>query len=94
VNVAVLLIATLAGLGIAAVTRDWIPPFRRGSIARPRLWGYGTLVSDAGLAAFIFLGPYQGPNARPAPFAVAGGIVLAAGVIVQSAAARPTKNAS
>ncbi|MDV9176617.1 hypothetical protein R6V09_41640 [Streptomyces sp. W16] len=97
-TVAVLLIAGLAVVGIGAITRGWTPLVRRHSIARPRLWGYGMLVSDAGLAAFVFCGPFQSPgDSRLAPFAVVGGIVAAAGVLVQSAAARPTnptKNAS
>lgn len=97
-TLAALLIAALAGVGIGAITRGWTPLVRRSSIARPRLWGYGILVSDAGLAAFVFFGPFQSPgDSRLASFALVGGIVVAAGLVVQNAAARPakpTKNAS
>ncbi|WP_405863202.1 hypothetical protein OG407_33185 [Streptomyces sp. NBC_01515] len=97
-TLAVLLIAVLAGVGLGAVTRGWTPLARRNRIVRPRLWGYGILVSDAGLAACVFFGPFQGPDdSRLAPFAVVGAVVVFAGVLVQGAAldlAKPTKNAS
>ncbi|WP_043674815.1 hypothetical protein [Streptomyces xylophagus] len=98
VTLAALLIAVLAGVGIGAVARGWTPLVRRNSVARPRLWGYGILVSDAGLAAFVFFGPFQSPgDSRLAPFAVVGGVVLAVGILMQSAAVdrhKPTKTAS
>ncbi|MFI5878241.1 hypothetical protein [Streptomyces sp. NPDC051554] len=97
-TLAVLLIAVLAGVGLGAITRGWTPLARRNRIVRPRLWGYSILVSDAGLASYVFFGPFQGPDdSRLAPFAVVGAVVVFAGVLVQGAAlnpAKPTKNAS
>ena len=95
-TLAALLIAVLAGAGVGAVTRGWTPLVRRNRIARPRLWGYGLLVSDAGLAGLIFVGPYLSPQAHGG-LAVAGTFVMIAGIVVQQVAARParpTKNAS
>ncbi|WP_427920173.1 hypothetical protein [Streptomyces sp. cg40] len=102
VAVAVLLIAVLAVVGVGAITRGWTPLVRRRSIARPRLWGYGILVSDAGLAWFIFFGPYPSPHSHGL-LAMAGTLVMIAGIFVQQAAWKPgesgesgapTKNAS
>jgi hypothetical protein len=96
VGVAALLIAVLAGVGAGAITRGWTPLVRRNRIARPRLWGYGILVSDAGLAGLIYFGPYSSPHSL-GPLAVAGMCVAITGIVVQQVAARPAnpkKNAS
>ncbi|MEV6509099.1 hypothetical protein AB0M61_23650 [Streptomyces sp. NPDC051642] len=99
VGVAALLITVLAGVGLGAITRGWTPLVRRDRIARPRLWGYGILVSDAGLAGLVYFGPYSTPHSH-GPLAVTCTGVSIAGIVVQQAAARPgkpakpTKNAS
>ena len=89
-TLAALLIAVLAGAGVGAIARGWTPLVRRNRIARPRLWGYGLLVSDAGLAGLIFFGPYLSPHAHGG-LAVAGTFVMIAGIVVQQVAARPAK---
>ncbi|MFJ8022124.1 hypothetical protein [Streptomyces sp. NPDC096311] len=42
--VAILALAICFGPGLAAVTTAWLFPWLRGSIARPRLWGWGQLM--------------------------------------------------
>lgn len=38
---AILAVTICFGPGLAAVTTAWLFPWLRGSIARPRLWGWG-----------------------------------------------------
>ncbi|MFE2418468.1 hypothetical protein [Streptomyces hokutonensis] len=89
-TVAVLLIAVLAVVGVGAITRGWTPLVRRRGVARPRLWGYGILVSAAGLAWSTFFGPYLSPHSHGF-LALAGTFVMAAGILVQRAAVEPGK---
>ncbi|WP_143670775.1 hypothetical protein [Streptomyces sp. OV198] len=42
--VAILAATICFGPGLAAVTTAWLFPWLRGSIARPRLWGWGELM--------------------------------------------------
>ncbi|GHD60264.1 hypothetical protein GCM10010317_052320 [Streptomyces mirabilis] len=48
--VAILAVTICFGPGLAAVTTDWLFPWLRGSIARPRLWGWGELMAVADLS--------------------------------------------
>jgi hypothetical protein len=41
---AILAVTICFGPGLAAVTTAWLFPWLRGSIARPRLWGWGELM--------------------------------------------------
>jgi hypothetical protein len=94
--VAALVLAAVGCVGIGAITHGRTPLAGRRRIARPRRWGYGLLVSDAGLAGFIYFGPYPSPHSHPY-LAVACMVVAFVGIFVQQAAARPakpTKNAS
>ncbi|MFI5962549.1 hypothetical protein ACIA8J_10315 [Streptomyces asoensis] len=50
-------VTVMGALGLAGVTRGWVPPLGRGTVLRPRLWGAGALMSAAGLGSFMFLGP-------------------------------------
>jgi hypothetical protein len=87
---AVLVLTAGALVGAAAVATGWLPPGPgRGKVLRPRLWGYGTLIAEAGMGTFIFLGPLQGPGIRHAPVAAAGMAVFFAGLYVQVLAGRP-----
>ncbi|MGY6023065.1 hypothetical protein, partial [Streptomyces spinosirectus] len=77
-----------AGLvsGLVAITTGRVVQFsapRRGTVFRPRMWGYGTLIAMAGIGTFLFLGPYQGPAARHFGLAVAGMAVFFVGLLVQ-----------
>ncbi|MFJ8605136.1 hypothetical protein ACIREM_41810 [Streptomyces shenzhenensis] len=42
-------VASSAVLAVVAIRTGWVLPWLRGSMVRPWLWGYGTLLSDAGL---------------------------------------------
>ncbi|MFJ3666175.1 hypothetical protein ACIPSE_06950 [Streptomyces sp. NPDC090106] len=93
VVVAVLVLAFGTVTGLAAVTRDRLPPGRgREKVRRPRLWGYGTLLGMAGMGVFLFVGPLQGPDAGRFPVATAGMGVFFAGLWVQRLATRPAKD--
>ncbi|WP_143672328.1 hypothetical protein [Streptomyces sp. OK228] len=41
---AILAVTICFGPGLAAVTTAWLFPWLKGSIARPRLWGWGELM--------------------------------------------------
>ncbi|EDY57613.1 MULTISPECIES: hypothetical protein [Streptomyces] len=56
---------------------------------RPRVWGYGTLVSLAGIGTYLFVGPLQGPGMGNFPVAMSGMAVFAAGLCVQRRALKP-----
>ncbi|MFD9392876.1 hypothetical protein ACFWBB_19820 [Streptomyces sp. NPDC060000] len=83
-------VTVMAVLGIAAVTLEWVPPFGRSRVLRPRLWGAGALMSALGLSLFVFLGPLA-PGGTAVNFYVplAGMAVNLAGLGVQSLARRP-----
>ncbi|MFJ1905845.1 hypothetical protein [Streptomyces sp. NPDC088156] len=86
----VVCVTIMAAFGIAAVTREWVPPLGRSLVLRPRLWGAGALMSALGLSLFVFLGPLA-PGGRAVNFYVplAGMAVNFAGLGVQSLARRP-----
>ncbi|MFJ2391964.1 hypothetical protein ACIOTI_04360 [Streptomyces sp. NPDC087843] len=89
VTVGVLVLGALAGAGIVAITTGRLPPLGRDRVLRPRLWGYGALVSAFGLGVFLFLGPFHGPDLRMAPYALSGTAVFLVGSALQMAARRP-----
>ncbi|MFF5495238.1 hypothetical protein [Streptomyces aquilus] len=71
-------------IGGAAAGTGWLLPGRgRAKVARPRMWGYGTLIGQAGIGTFLFLGPLSGPSAERMPYAMAGMVVFALGLYVQ-----------
>ncbi|MFE7166649.1 hypothetical protein [Streptomyces sp. NPDC057616] len=91
-GVVVLAFGTVSAL--VAITTGRVAQFsapRRGTVFRPRLWGYGTLIALAGMGTFLFLGPYQGPAARHFGLAMAGMAVFFAGLIVQYLSRRPRR---
>ncbi|NUR04614.1 MAG: hypothetical protein HOY79_51370 [Streptomyces sp.] len=91
-GVVVLAFGTVSAL--VAITTGRVAQFsapRRGTVFRPRLWGYGTLIAMAGIGTFLFLGPYQGPAARHFGLAMAGLAVFFAGLIVQYLSRRPRR---
>lgn len=78
-------------IGTAAVTKGWLLPGRGSAkVLRPRVWGYGTLMHQAGTGAFLFLGPLDASR-HPGffPFAPAGMVVAAFGLYVQRRAQVP-----
>ncbi|MCX4577267.1 hypothetical protein OHB41_29635 [Streptomyces sp. NBC_01571] len=94
VTVGVLVLGALAGAGIVAITTGRLPPLGRDRVLRPRLWGYGALVSAVGLGVFLFLGPFHGPDLRMAPYALSGTAVFLVGSALQMAARRPGRPAT
>ncbi|MGW6905257.1 hypothetical protein [Streptomyces sp. NPDC054940] len=78
-------------IGGAAATKGWLLPGKgRAKIARPKVWGYGTLLGQAGMGVFLFLGPLEGSrNTTFFPFAMAGMAAFAVGLYVQRLAQSP-----
>ncbi|MGW2045382.1 hypothetical protein ACWCPF_09365 [Streptomyces sp. NPDC001858] len=86
---AVVCVTGMAVGGLAAVTREWVPPFGRRRVLRPKLWGIGTLMSALGLSLFMFLGPLaSAPSAVNYFIPLAGMAVNFAGLGVQMLAQR------
>lgn len=52
-----LAVALFAAVGIASIVADWVPWPARRRVVRPRLWGYGTLVTALGLSLLLLLEP-------------------------------------
>ncbi|GGW23606.1 hypothetical protein [Streptomyces alanosinicus] len=76
----------LAVVGIASVTTGWVVPWARARVLRPKLSGYGALLSAAGWAVFIYLGPLgQGYGV----LAWSGWLAAMAGLGLQVLAQRP-----
>ncbi|MFB7247069.1 hypothetical protein CW362_04130 [Streptomyces populi] len=86
---AVLVVMAQAGLGAVALTRQWIPPWMRSRVVRPKLWGRGALTGAVGWSLFMFLGPLRGPDAGMMPYALGGMVLFIAGLGVQAAGQRP-----
>ncbi|GAA3830311.1 hypothetical protein GCM10022403_074400 [Streptomyces coacervatus] len=87
-----LAVALLAACGIAAVVADWVPRPARRRVVRPRLWGYGSLVSTLGLGLWMFLGPLMDAGLSPLP--VIGWCLFMGGMIIQLLAQRPGRGAT
>lgn len=87
---AVVITAGLA-IGTAAATKGWLLPGKGSAkVLRPRVWGYGTLLHQAGTGAFLFLGPLdESRNPDLFPFAVLGMVVALLGLYVQRRAQFP-----
>jgi len=95
VILAVLVLTAGTGLALAAVTTGWIAPGPgRAKVLRPHVWGYGTLISMAGIGTYLFVGPLQGPDMGHFPVAMGGMAVFAAGLYVQRRAFRPARKTS
>ncbi|MEU4926566.1 hypothetical protein AB0G54_08680 [Streptomyces yokosukanensis] len=75
-----------------AVVTEWVPPFARRRVLRPRLWGYGTLVSAVGFALFMFLGPLADAGLDVLP--ATGWCLWMAGMAVQYLGRRPGRTAT
>ncbi|WP_327184921.1 hypothetical protein [Streptomyces sp. NBC_01334] len=87
---AVVCVTVMAMAGVAAVTREWVPPFGRRRVQRPRLWGTGVLMSALGLSLFMFLGPLaSGDLAVNFYVPLAGMAVNFGGLALQTLAQRP-----
>ncbi|MFJ9023872.1 hypothetical protein ACIRPU_28445 [Streptomyces sp. NPDC102259] len=87
---AVVCVTLMAVAGLAAVTREWVPPFGRGRVVRPRLWGVGVLASALGLSLFLSLGPLASSDLGVNLYIpLVGMAVNLAGLAVQMLAQRP-----
>jgi hypothetical protein len=89
--VGAVVITTGLAIGTAAVTKGRLLPGRGSAkILRPRVWGYGTLLNQAGTGAFLFLGPLDASR-HPGffPFALTGAAVAVLGLYVQRRARFP-----
>ncbi|MFI1923194.1 MULTISPECIES: hypothetical protein [unclassified Streptomyces] len=87
---AVACVTVMAVVGIAAVTREWVPPFGRRRVLRPRLWGAGALMSALGLGLFMFLGPMASHDLKVNLYVPPVGMAVnLAGLGVQALAQRP-----
>jgi hypothetical protein len=94
IGVAATAMVAIAALGVAAIATGWLPPWGGRRIVRPTLWGYGTLVSTAGMSGYMFLGPLnEAPFARM-PVAATGLAVYFAGTAMQMRARRPGRTGS
>ncbi|MDX3801955.1 hypothetical protein [Streptomyces sp. AK04-3B] len=90
VGVGVVCVTIMGAMGVAGVTREWVPPLGRRRVLRPRLWGTGALMSAGGLGLFMFLGPLA--TDRPVVnfyIPLAGMAVNLAGLGLQTLARRP-----
>ncbi|MGW2704467.1 hypothetical protein [Streptomyces sp. NPDC001340] len=86
-----LVVVLLAAGGIASIVADWVPWPARRRVVRPRLWGYGTLVTTLGLSLLLFLGPFDDAGFGDVGFF--GYIALfLAGFIIQALAQRPGRD--
>ncbi|KPI25763.1 hypothetical protein ACWGA9_31230 [Streptomyces sp. NPDC054950] len=87
---AVVCVTVMAVVGVAAVTREWVPPFGRKRVLRPRLWGVGALMSALGLGLFMFLGPMASHDLAVNLYVPPVGMAVnLAGLAVQTLAQRP-----
>ncbi|MEV6191491.1 hypothetical protein AB0M19_03735 [Streptomyces sp. NPDC051920] len=84
-----LIVAAQVGIGTAAVTRYWIPPWVRPRVVRPKLWGWGALTGALGWSLFMVLGPLRGPDSALMPYALGGMGLFLASLVVQMTAQRP-----
>lgn len=82
-DVALVVLASLiAAAGVAAITRDWVLPWKRRQVSRPRLHGWGQLVlAFAVYWQALFSAVLSGPDAR-ATGTLIGGVMAVAGVVV------------
>ncbi|MFF4570631.1 hypothetical protein [Streptomyces sp. NPDC001410] len=88
-----LVVALLAAGGIASVAADWVPWPARRRVVRPRLWGYGTLVTTLGLSLLLFLGPFDDAGFGDVGFF--GYLALfVAGFVIQALAQRPGRDST
>lgn len=90
---AALVMAAVAAVGIVSVVTGWVPRWERRRVRRPRLWGYGALVSAGGMSVFVFLGPFDDTLSSRTVLTFAGLAVWALGAAVQMMARRPGRTA-
>ena len=85
-----LAVTVIAVGGVAGIATGWVVPWGRPRVLRPKLWGYGSLVTAAGGTVWAFLGPIAGPPHFPSAYvAWAGWILFMAGLLIQHRAQRP-----
>ncbi|MEU3251869.1 hypothetical protein [Streptomyces sp. NPDC006997] len=88
-TVAVAVVVAAVAMGVTGAVTGWVPPYGRGRIPRPRLYGYGTLAAGAGLGGSVSLGSYDGSETGYAVLALGSMACFAAGLFVQVLAQRP-----
>ncbi|MET7690677.1 hypothetical protein ABZT06_22340 [Streptomyces sp. NPDC005483] len=93
-GLALLAMTVVAVGGVAGIATGWVMPWGRSRVLRPRLWGYGSLVTAVGATVWIFLGPMAGPPHAPSAYvAWAGWVMFMAGLLIQFRAQRPGRAA-
>jgi hypothetical protein len=86
---AVLSMVALATMGLAGITTGWVPRWGRNRVLRPKLWGYGAVVSAVGMTAFMLLGPLGAAPPAHTYVPPAGIAVYLVGLGLQMLAQRP-----
>ncbi|MCX5267002.1 hypothetical protein [Streptomyces sp. NBC_00199] len=90
VGIGVVCVTIMGAMGVAAVTREWVPPRGRRLVLRPRLWGAGALMSAVGLSLFMFLGPLAADRSAVNFYIPPAGMAVnMAGLGLQTLARRP-----
>ncbi|MFF7334573.1 hypothetical protein [Streptomyces sp. NPDC008150] len=85
---AVLALLMLAG-GVAGVVAEWVPPWARSRVLRPRLAGAGWLVGAVGWTMWTFGSLLSGPGTSFSTVQAVGWVILMAGLVVQFLGTRP-----
>ncbi|WOX12334.1 hypothetical protein [Streptomyces sp. N50] len=81
--------ALLAVPGAIALTTGWLPPKLRVAVVRPKLWGYGGLLSAVGLTTEMSLSVLAPAEQLIDFFGPLGFALLLLGFLLQSRARRP-----
>ncbi|MEU5534318.1 hypothetical protein [Streptomyces sp. NPDC020362] len=86
-----LAVALFAAGGIAGIRADWVPPWLRHRVVRPRLWGYGALLMTLGLSLLLLTGPLHVTRFGGFGF-FAWSVVFLAGALLQVLSQSPGRN--
>jgi hypothetical protein len=78
--------------GIAAVFRGWLPPWLRGRVPSPRLWGGGQIALSIGITIEMTNSHWR-PNVSLAG-TIAGLCMILCGVGILAKAQRPFRRAA
>ncbi|MFF4144560.1 hypothetical protein ACFY0A_24930 [Streptomyces sp. NPDC001698] len=87
----VLVALLVAAMGVAAVTRGWVPPWNRRQVRRVRLYGRGQLILAVALCLQAFRLVTSNPAIRSLGALFGSGLLLA-GIFVTRASFRAGGN--
>ncbi|WP_234046406.1 hypothetical protein [Streptomyces adelaidensis] len=85
IGIAGALIVASTVCAVIAIRTGWMPPWLRRTL-RPRLWGYSTLIGNAGICLWLFAFRADGMST---PAALAAGVLFAANMAISPLANRP-----